>query len=213
MNERPSSTGRTYHSHSDTRDRGARKDRVRPSDLPQPLTREEAEAQAALCRTHIADIDSSLGNTTAANFASEEAFADWRKRTSYARSQWESRLAIANYDVEHLATREAGMRELATENEHLRKQVTEIRRLQVKAQRRRALLRLERMWMIAVLTGDAPPEHRNAVIKALQARIRPNEYRVWLERSRAVGWNREGPMGSFHASAAKDGAEDNHGNA
>lgn len=207
MEERPNHVPRTYH--SDARDRESARDtrkeqRVRPSDLPVPKTKEEAEAQANVCRTHIADIDSSLQRATASRFKSSQDFESWRERTSYARSQWESRLSIALYDVEHLATREAGMQRLTLENERLR---AELARLNAKSESRRINTRLERTWVLAVLLGDAPSDHRNAIIKDLQTRINSKYYLSWLERAKKVNWKRLGPMGRFDLGEANhDGA-------
>lgn len=208
MEERPAHVSRTYH--SDARDRERARDprkeqRIRPTDLPVPKTKEEAEAQAGVCRAHIADIDSALQRATASRFKSAEDFENWRDRTSYARSQWESRLSVALYDVEHLATREAGMQRLALENERLRAELT---RLNAKSESRRINTRLERTWMLAVLLGDAPADHRNAIIKDLQTRINSKYYLSWIERAKKANWKRVGPMGRFDlgSETGHDGA-------
>lgn len=172
--------------------------RVRPSDLPRfPRTREDAEAQIGVCRAHLDDIARSLGSRTASNFRSVEDFTEWRDRTQYAQSQWETRMAIAQLDFQSLLTREAKFDEQHREIARLRERLIEIQRLQEKARTRRNMLMLERMLMLAVLTGAAPPNQREAAIRALQNRIPPEKYVHWLERAKAADWRRGGPLGSF----------------
>jgi hypothetical protein len=181
-------------------------ERVRPGDLPKPLTKESALAQIDVCRAYIADITGALSSKTAAHFPSQEAFADWRDRTLFARSQWESKLKVVTMELEAMRDRESLVRELTEENARLRaggaseRIKLELKHLQDKARRRRVLATLERHWLFAILSNDAPPEQRELALDALRVRINSERYQAWLARAKAMGWQRHGPTGRFDAA-------------
>lgn len=189
-------------------------ERVRPGDLPKPLTKESALAQIDVCRAYIADITGALSSKTAAHFPSQEAFADWRDRTMFARGQWESKLKLVTMEAETMRDRESLVHELTEENARLRasgandKIKAQLKHLQGKARRRRVLATLERYWLFAILSNDAPPEHREMALDALRARINSERYQAWLARAKAMKWKRHGPTGRFDVPRQEGGADE-----